>query len=186
MHSAWKPPSVSYRCRFYGDLVPFLHTFSSAISTASPPKGQTFTLSPRPCSGVHSSFRHCLLSGLYPRSFIGRCLTSFFFFPNEVMLSEGPAFTQCWLLAVLTRFCLNFSFHLKFLIVKAQWRADVPDFARSTEPIISPGFLRPSLRRLPSWRSLVDVSVTNLQALLPPKSLALMMYDRASDPATMH
>lgn len=33
------------------------------------------------------------------------------------------------------------------------------------------------------WSSLVDVSATNLQALLPLKSLALMMYDRASDPA---
>lgn len=134
--------------------------------------------------GCTKSFRHCLLSCLWPRTVSGRCLASFL--PNEVMLPKDPAFTQWWLLAVVTRFCLNFSFHLKFLMVRAQWRADVPDFAGPTSPLSVQAFLRPSLWGLPSWSSLVDVSATNLQALLPLKSLALMMYDRASDPATLH
>lgn len=92
LRSAWKCSCVSYGCCFSGNLAPFLHTFSPAISTVSPPKVQTFTLHPRPCSGVHYSFRHCLLSCLWPRSVNSRCLASFL--PNEVMLPIDPAFTQ--------------------------------------------------------------------------------------------
>lgn len=161
LHSAWSSSRVSERVLRFGaissHIKPCDHYSLSTQSANIPTPSQAVLWG--------ALMFLPLLFVLLMASF---CLWQMFspFLPTGLALCKNPALRQWWLLAVLMRFRLRFSFHRKILMVKAERRAD-----GTPQRWLLCWFMEPIIFRVPVCGGCrVDISATNLQALLPQKA----------------